>query len=264
MLFEGVEGCAFVGMVHLAPLPGSPGFEGDMRTIVTRAVRDAEALIDNGCDALIVENMGDVPYLRGRAEPETVAAMAIVTERIASLGRPTGVQVLAAANLEALGVAVAAGAAFIRVEAFAYAHVADEGILEASAGELLRRRRALAADVRVFADVQKKHASHAMTADLSIAELAKGTTFFGADALIVTGAATGRSTAIDDVRAAATAGAPVLVGSGVNVDDAAALAAVADGLIVGSFLKEDGDWRKAVDPDRVRAVRAKIPRAAAG
>ena len=172
MSFVGVEGrCALIGMVHLRALPGSPGWDGDMTGLLAAATSDAEALLSGGCDALIVENMGDLPYLRGRVEPETVAAMAMATHAVVRRGAPTGVQVLAGANREALGVAVAAGAHFLRVEAFAYGHVADEGWLEACAGELLRARRTLGSGLSIWADVQKKHAAHALTADLSIAPL---------------------------------------------------------------------------------------------
>lgn len=249
---------ALIGMVHLAPLPGSPGWRGAMGPILDAAERDADALLEGGCDALLVENMGDLPYLKGRVPPETVAAMALAVERVARRGLPVGVQVLAGANREALGVAVAAGARCVRVEGFAYAHVADEGLIDACAGPLLRARHALGAAVAVWADVQKKHAAHALTGDLGLADLAHGAVFCGADALIVTGKATGAATARADVEAAAGAGRPVIVGSGVTPDDAAALGAVADGLIVGSWLKVGGDWRAPVDVDRVRRLRDAI------
>ncbi len=247
--------CALIGMVHLQPLPGSPGWGGDMRGLRAAALRDAERLLEGGCDALIVENMGDLPYLRAGVEPETTAAMAIATAGVVELGAPVGVQVLAAANREALGVAVAAGASFVRAEAFAYAHVADEGWLDASAGPLLRARRALGADVQIWADVQKKHAAHAVTGDLSLGDLARGAAFCGADVLIVTGRETGAGTALADLQAAQV-GLPVAVGSGVTPKDAAALAEHAQALIVGSWLKEGGDWRAPVDVERVRALAA--------
>ncbi len=248
---------AFVGMVHLLPLPGSPAFDGDVERIEDAARRDAEALVEGGCDALILENMGDVPYTRGTVAPETVAAAAIAARAVGRLCVPFGVQLLAAANREALGVAVAAGASFVRVEGFAYAHVADEGWIDACAGELLRVRRALGADVAIWADVKKKHAAHAVTADVTLEEIARGTAFCGADVLIVTGVATGRATVVEDVEAACRAGRPVAVGSGVDERNAASFAA-ASALIVGSSLKEDGDWRRPVDVDRVRRVRAAI------
>jgi hypothetical protein len=241
-------------MVHLQPLPGSPGWAGSMTAVVDAALADAETLMLGGCDALLVENMGDVPYLKGAVAPETAAAMAVATAAVVELGVPVGVQVLAGANRQALGVAVAAGASFIRAEAFAYGHVADEGWLEATAGELLRARKGLGASVAVWADVQKKHASHAATADLSLAALSQGHAFCGVDALVITGASTGSRTDPGDLQAARSAGLPVVVGSGVDDVDAAELAGLADALIVGSWLKEDSDWRRPVALERVRRV----------
>ncbi len=251
--FSVVDRPALVGMVHLKPLPGSAGWAGDMSAVIDAAARDAEALLEGGCDGVVVENMGDVPYLRAHVHPETVAAMTLATARVVLFGVPVGVQILAGANREALGVAVAAGAGFVRAEAFAYAHVADEGWLEASAGELLRARRALGAEVAIWADVRKKHAAHAVTADLSLADIAKGTAFCGADALVVTGAATGEATDPADVAEARAAGLPVVVGSGVDPDNAAGLGA--DALVVGSWIKVSGDWRNPVDVRRVRRLR---------
>ena len=189
---------ALIGMVHLAPLPGSPRWGGSVQAVLDAALSDAEALVEGGCDALIVENMGDLPYLRGRVDPETTAAMAVVTRAVAQLGCPVGVQVLAAANREALGVALAADADFIRVEAFAYAHVADEGWLDACAGELLRARASLGAEIAIWADVQKKHAAHAVTGDLSVGDLSRGAVFSGADTLVITGAETGHPADLQD------------------------------------------------------------------
>ena len=246
--------CELVGMVHLLPLPGSAGWSGDMDAVEKAALRDAVCLIKGGCDALLVENMGDAPYLKGGVHPETVAAMSRIAREVVRLGIPTGIQILAGANVEALGVAVASGAMFIRAEGFAYGHVADEGWIEASAGPLLRERAKLRSEVQIWADVQKKHASHATTADLSLDELAHGHAFCGADALIATGSRTGARTREADLKELVAAGLPVVVGSGVDVEDAAVLAIHADALIVGSAIKEHGDWRMPVDLARVRAL----------
>ncbi len=258
ILFSELHRCALVGMVHLLPLPGSPGWAGSMTEVLDRALADAEALMLGGCDALLVENMGDVPYLKAQVLPETTTAMAVATAAVVELGLPTGVQILAGANRQALGVAVATGAQFIRAEAFAYGHVADEGWIEASAGTLLRARKALGADIAIWADVQKKHASHAVTGDLSLAGLAQGTAFCGADALVITGPSTGARTDPGDLEDARTAGLPVVVGSGVSDIDAADLSSLADALIVGSWFKENGDWRQPVEVARVRAVASAI------
>ena len=249
-----VDGCALVGMVHLKALPGSPGWEGNLDVVERDALRDAAALLEGGCHALIVENMGDAPYLKGAVYPETLAAMTRIAREVVRLGLPTGLQLLAGANRQALAAAHAAGAHFIRVEGFAYAHVADEGWIEACAGPLLRARSSIGAELSIWADVQKKHSAHAVTADLSMEELAHGHAFCGADALIVTGSRTGAKTAPADVEAAQAAGLPVVVGSGVDLQDARDLAQTASALIVGSALKVDGHWRNPVDPERLRAI----------
>lgn len=253
---DGVEGCALVGMVHLLPLPGSPGWGGDVRAVRRQALGDAEALLAGGCDAVIVENMGDLPYLKGAVGPDTLACMTLCVADIVGLGVPVGVQLLAGANGQALAVAGVTGAAFIRAEAFAYGHLADEGWMEACAGPLLRQRATAGlARVAIWADVQKKHAAHAVSADLTLTELARGHRFCGADVLVVTGGETGARTPAGSVHAASAAGLPVAVGSGVSPSDAGALGRVAQALVVGSWIKHDGDWRRPVDPERVRRVR---------
>jgi len=246
---------ALIGMVHVLPTPSSPSWKGSMADLVDRAVADANALKAGGCDAIIVENMHDLPYERAAVHPATTAAMAVVTREVVQVGLPTGVQVLAGANMQALGVAVAAGASFVRAEAFAYAHVADEGFLQSTSAELCRMRTYLGADVQFFADVKKKHSAHALTSDLTLLDVAEGSAFCGADAVIVTGSSTGKPASLDDVTEVHDAGLPVLVGSGIDAASAKATGEVADGLIVGTHFKEDGNWRNAVDAQRVRAVR---------
>lgn len=263
---------ALIGMVHLLALPGSPGFPRLVRDhlatcpphrhptrhaiqqMLDRARHDAETLLENGCDALLVENMHDLPYLRGTVTPETVAAMTLGCEAVAAFDAPFGVQILAGANLEALGVALATGATFIRAEAFAYAHVADEGWLDASAGPLLRRRADLSADIAVWADVKKKHSAHAVTADVPLSDYAHGAAFCGADAVIVTGTTTGAETSLEDVALAHHSGLPVVVGSGISEANIARYMGHAQALIVGSSIKVDGDWRQPVDGARVRRL----------
>jgi membrane complex biogenesis BtpA family protein len=166
-----------------------------------------------------------------------------------------GLQILAGANFAAMAVAHACGAAFVRVEGYVFAHVADEGLIESTAGELMRYRRAIGAGgIRVFADIKKKHSAHAITIDVDLAETARAAEFFQADGVIVSGAATGSPADPEEVRAAAeAANIPVLVGSGVTPQNMACFAA-ADGLIVGSSVKEGGIWRNRLDEMRVRAV----------
>jgi hypothetical protein len=246
---------AMVGMVHVGALPGTPFAGRRMTEIIDQAVNEAKLLARSGFDAVMVENMHDRPYLRQHVGPEIVSGMSAVARAVReAVDVPLGVQVLAGANREALAVSLAAGATFIRAENFVLAHVADEGLMaEADAGALLRYRREIGAEhVRVFADIKKKHASHALTADMSIAEVARAAEFFAADGVIVTGVATGRAADLDDLRqVGAAVELPVAVGSGITPDNLPDFWNLADVFIVGSFLKEDGLWHRPVDPDRV-------------
>lgn len=254
--------CAFIGMIHLKALPGAPENELDLASILDFAMRDAEALVQGGCDALLVENMADLPYLNGAVGPEIVASMAIVVDHVVrAFDRPVGVQVLAGANMEAMAVATCAGAQFIRAEALAYAHIADEGLMNASAGRVLRFRHQLASHVRVWADIQKKHACHAITADVGLTDLAHGFAFCGAQALIVTGISTGCEAHVEDVERVRPAGLPVVIGSGITAANVAKFATKADGVIVGTSIKKDGLWRNPVDLLRVKAIAEALTRA---
>lgn len=248
-----------IAMIHLGALPGTPASSRSLREIEGQALKEATLYRDAGVNGLMLENMHDTPYLRGRVGPEIVAAMAIVARAIKSaVGLPCGVQVLAGANLEAMAVAQAAGLDFVRVEGFAFAHVADEGIIQSSAAELLRYRRAIGAEhVQVWADIKKKHSSHAITADVSLAETAHAVEFMRGDAVIVTGAVTGDAPKPEDVREAKGATRlPVYLGSGVSAANVGQFMGHADGFIVGSEFKAGGHWSGAVDAKRVKRFMA--------
>ena len=247
---------ALIGVVHVGALPGTPRGGRSIDHLAEGALRDARAYQSAGFNGVMIENMHDRPYLRRAVGPEVVAAMTAVLWQLRhEVKLPMGVQVLAGANQEAVAVAHACGAAFVRAEGFVFAHVADEGIIESDAGALLRYRHAIGAHgVRVFADVKKKHSAHAITADVDLADTVHAAEFFLADGVVVTGAATGRPADPADVDAAAqAAGIPTLVGSGITADNVGAYAS-ADGFIVGSWAKQDGDWSQPVDPRRAEAL----------
>ncbi|HEY9784382.1 MAG TPA: BtpA/SgcQ family protein [Candidatus Obscuribacterales bacterium] len=252
--------CALIGVVHVLPLPGSPSYDGDMDRILAQALKDAAAYREGGADALMLENMHDVPYLKGYAEPETTAAMAAVAKAVKAETKrmPMGLQILAGANCEALAVAVACDLDFIRVEGFVYAHVGDEGIHESDAAKLLRRRAALKAEgIKIFADVKKKHAAHAITSDVDITETARTAEFFKADGVIVTGTATGHAPDASDVETVrAAVSLPVLIGSGITDENVFRFAEHCDGVIVGTSAKRDGLWANAVEKGRVEKLAA--------
>ncbi|HLA10228.1 MAG TPA: BtpA/SgcQ family protein [Pyrinomonadaceae bacterium] len=247
---------ALIGAVHLQALPGAPANTFDVKTITSMAVDEARVYRDAGFHGLLIENTHDRPYLKASVGPEIVAAMSVVAAEVRrAVPLPLGIQVLAGANTSAIAVALASDASFVRVEGFVFAHVADEGLIESSAGDLLRYRRAIGADhIRVFADVKKKHSAHAITADVDIVETAKAAEFFSVNAVIVSGIATGQPAEPEEVAAVANAvSVPTLVGSGVTAENIGTFAS-ADGFIIGSSIKQDGLWSSPIDFERAKAV----------
>lgn len=244
-----------VGMVHLGPLPGSPRFEGDLDALIAAAVSDARVLEAAGFDALLVENFGDAPYFADDVPAVTVAAMTrVVSEVRAATAQPIGVNVLRNDSMAALAVAAAAGADFIRVNVLVGTMFTDQGIITGRAAELARARRALDVAVEIAADVMVKHAVPPV--GLTLERAARETWGRGAaDALVVSGGATGDPIRLEDVALVkqAVPEAPILVGSGVTADRAAAVLAEADGIIVGTSIKSGGVTVAPVDPGRARA-----------
>jgi membrane complex biogenesis BtpA family protein len=249
---------ALVGMIHVGALPGTPSASYSVEALIQQALAEARIYRDAGFTALAIENMHDRPYLKGGVGPEITAAMTALAREIKrETGLVLGIQVLAAANREALAIAHVSGAEFVRVEGFVYAHVADEGVIESCAGDLLRYRRAIGAErVLIFADVKKKHSAHAITADVTLVETAKAAEFFLADGIVVTGPTTGEPASPDEVRDVVQAvNGPVLVGSGVTAANLARFS-TAHGFIVGSSVKQGGLWSNALDRDALLALAA--------
>jgi len=235
-----------IGMVHLQPLPGSPAWQGNLAEVTAAALTDASALFEAGIRAVMVENYHDVPFYPGRVPAETVAAMTAI---ISTLGNEFpqiawGVNVLRNDAASALGIAVAVGARFIRVNVHVGAMVTDQGSIEGNAWHTLRLRRHLEApEVGILADVRVKHARP--LAQRPLGEEAQDLRLRGrADAVIVTGAATGSGADSRDVLTVREAlpGCPILVGSGMTAGTASDFFPAADGCIIGSALK-------TTDPD---------------
>ena len=243
-------------MIHVGALPGTPGNHLPLSKIIAAAVKEAKVYREAGVDGIALENMHDVPYLRGAVGPEIVAAMTMIGQAVkVEFPGVIGIQVLAAANREAVAVAHAAGLDWVRVEGFVFAHVADEGFIDSCAAELLRYRKQIGAEkIQVWADIKKKHSSHAITADISLGETAHAAEFMRADALIVTGPVTGRPPVPADItEAAANTRLPVLLGSGMTAQNIEQFLPVADGFIVGSSFKQGGNWNNPVDAGKVGA-----------
>ena len=243
-----------IGVIHVGALPGTPRGTSSVAELVQQAREEARVYRECGVDGVIIENMHDVPYIKGQVGPEIVAAMAIIGSEVKNECRlPVGVQILAGANIEAMAVAHTAGLDFIRAEGYAYAHVADEGIIEASAAKLLRYRKMIGAErVQVWADVKKKHSAHAITSDVSLGQTAETVEFMGADCVIVTGSVTGEAPQLKDVNEAKShCHLPVFLGSGISETNIDQFSKEADGFIIGTAFKVDGLWSNTVDPNRV-------------
>lgn len=249
-----------IGMVHAAPLPGSPRYNRDWPRVIDEFVMDAIALCKGGCDGVMIENFGDTPFYPGRVPAITIAAMThLATEfrRITAL--PFGINVLRNDGQSALAVAVASGARFIRVNVLCGARVTDQGIVTGIAHDLLRERSQMNAQhIRILADVDVKHSAPLGPRSL-VDETHDLVERGGADAVIVSGSATGQPTSQADsqiIRSAA-GNTPVFIGSGATIDSVAALKPHCDGFIVGTHFKRDGIVSAPVDAERVRAfVRA--------
>jgi len=253
-LFQGKK--SLLGNIHLPPLPGAPHYRGEpVQDIYQYGVEEALALVDGGMDGIIVENAGDLPYVRPeRIGHETVAVLTAATLRIIeAVDVPVGITCVANGVLPGIAIAKATGAAFVRANIWITSYVANEGLLDGIAAEALRYASALRAeDVLFLADLKVKFGAHALTADRPLEDLAPDAEMYGADALVVTGLRTGHPTSADDVRVVSNAtDLPVLVGSGLNPQNARELMAAADGAIVGAGIKHDGLWWNRVDQRRV-------------
>ncbi|HKG59741.1 MAG TPA: BtpA/SgcQ family protein [Pyrinomonadaceae bacterium] len=250
-----------IGVIHVGALPGTPRGSKSIPELVRQAKEEAGVYRECGVDGVIIENMHDVPYLKGEVGPEIVAAMTAIGFEVKSECQlPVGIQILAGANLEAMAVAHAAGLDFIRAEGYAYAHVADEGLIEASAAKLLRYRKMIGAErVQVWTDVKKKHSAHAITADVSLGQTAETVEFMDADCVIVTGSVTGEAPQVADVREAKShCHLPVFLGSGISKANIDQFYSEADGFIIGSYFKVDGLWSNTIDPARVTQLVNKL------
>ena len=243
-----------IGMVHLGPLPGAPGFS-DLESVLRGAVRDSKVLEEAGFDALCIENHGDAPFYASAVPSETVAGVTrAATEILGVTSLPIGINVLRNDAQSAVAIASATGAAFVRVNVLSGTVFTDQGLISGQSALVSRKRQALAPVTQIYADVHTKHG--VPPAGQSFEEAATDTwTRGGADALIVSGPRTGEPTDLALVRAArkVAPGAPVLVGSGVTIESAAEVLSEADGLFVGTAIKEDGAVGSPVSLQRASA-----------
>jgi uncharacterized protein len=242
-----------IGVVHLLPLPTSPRWGGNLKTVLDRAEQEAVALASGGVDGIIVENFFDAPFPKDQVDPAVVSAMTLIVQRLMSMVTlPIGVNVLRNDALSSLAIATCTQAQFIRVNVLTGVMATDQGLIEGRAHEVLRYRRELGSDVKIFADVLVKHARPLSSPNLTVAvqdTIERGL----ADAVILSGWATGSPPNLEDLELAKAAAheTPVFIGSGADLENVSTLMQAADGVIACSSLKRRGHREQPVDPIRV-------------
>jgi len=244
-----------IGMLHIPALPGAPLNTQNLTAIARWVIDDARALADGGIDGLLLENFGDIPFYPQQVPPHTVAFMtALGAEVKRHFHLPLGINVLRNDPESALAIAAAIPAEFIRINVHTGARLTDQGVIQGWAHSTLRYRKLLGAEIKIFADVDVKHSAPLAARDLTT-EVEEIISRGCADAIIVTGSATGHEASLDDLKSAKTAagGADVIAGSGVDVSNVSAVLEIADALIVGTSFKQGGITTNPVDRERVRA-----------
>lgn len=242
-----------IGVVHLLPLPTSPRWGGNLEAVRERAEQEATALAAGGVDGIIIENFFDAPFAKNQVDPAVVSAMTLIVQRVMNLVMlPVGINVLRNDAKSAIAIASCVKAQFIRVNVLTGVMATDQGLIEGEAHELMRYRRELGSDIAIFADVCVKHAHSLATPTLATA--AQETVERGlADGLIISGGITGQPPQLKDLEQAANVagGKPIFIGSGATWDNIPDFLKVANGVIVASSLKRNGDIHNPIDPIRV-------------
>jgi len=243
-------------MIALLPLPGAPLYDGDDQRIIDHALFDLEAYKKVGVDSVFLENDNDRPYVRPPMTREAVELVTTIGKELRSrFEGPIGIQMLEQAYEESLKIALDADLDYLRIEAYVFAHVGSAGIIEGCAGKLLRLRKQLNGEhLKIFADVQKKHAAHALTADLDITDEIRQGELCLADGFVITSQFTGMEPKADDlVKASGATQLPLIIGSGMTPENISKFYGLADGFIVGSAFRKNGNFLDELDQQRLQS-----------
>ncbi|NNF35819.1 MAG: BtpA/SgcQ family protein [Saprospiraceae bacterium] len=250
-----------IGCVHLRPLPGSPGFEGDLNRVYDQAVNEAIILEECGVDGIIVENFGDAPFYPDSVPAVTISSMTVAIDRIISkVSIPVGVNVLRNDAASAISIAKATDASFVRINIHMHAMLTDQGMIQGKSYETLRLRDALQSDIMILADINVKHAQSLVNPDIiqwthDLQDRGK------VDALIVSGSGTGVGVDIEELKLIYQhAAVPVIIGSGFTPGKAHSYLPLSQGAIIGSYFKESGKVTNPIDVGRVEEVIKSIGR----
>jgi membrane complex biogenesis BtpA family protein len=245
-----------IAMLHLAALPGDPGYDtaGGIAAVVARAREELDTLQSGGVDGVMISNEFSLPYLT-KTEPITAITMArIIGELLGDIAVPYGVNVLWDGRAS-IDLAVATGAQFVR-EIFTGVYASDFGLWDTNVGEVARHRaRVGGAGVRLLFNIVPESATY--LADRDLASITRTTVFATRpDAICVSGATAGSPTDTDALRVvkAAAGEVPVFVNTGVRADNVATQLAIADGAVVGTYFKAGGVFENRAEKSRVEEL----------
>lgn len=251
-----------IAMVHIGALPGTPLFDPAL-DLVAAARKDLLALQSAGFDAVMFGNENDRPYEFDVDTASTATMAAIIGQLKTEITVPFGVNVLWD-PMSSVALAAATGASFIR-EIFTGTYASDMGPWNPDAGKALRYRDRLGRpDMAMLYNISAEFA-HSLD-QRSLPDRARSAVFSSIpDAVLVSGQITGEAAALSDLQAVKDVlpDMAVMANTGVKHETVADVLSIADGCIVGSSLKVDGNTWNAIDPDRAMdfMLRAKKARA---
>lgn len=225
-----------IGMIHLPPLPGYPTYPG-MDEVIRKALTDLKGLEQAGFDGVLVENDNDQPHRIKVSKGVKQAFKKVMQELVRNTSIPVGMEIIYDMK-STLDVAKECHASFVRFDVFVDSVKTKWGIIQAQADELMGIKKQLGAkNIVVLVDVQVKHAT--LVEKKPLVQSVLDSVHAGADGLIVTGNWTGQPPTQEDcLQMEAVAGdVPVLIGSGLNDQNAEKLLSFVDGAIVGTSIK---------------------------
>lgn len=248
-----------IGMVHLPASPGQPQSLNQLplEKLVKNVEKDVEALISGGMDGLLFCNESDLPYTTEVGQEVSSWAAYFIGEMKSIMYKPFGVNLLWD-PIASISVAAATGATFVR-EVMCGSYASEMGILQPDPAIVMQTRTRLRADhIALLANIVPEFAS--ALGDRTVAQRSQAASYFGFDALLVSGPIAGEEFSVTDVQSAASAsmGTPVFANTGVRLENIEKTLQVAGGVIIGSSLKVDGKTFNPIDPSRVTQFMKKV------
>lgn len=251
--FLGPRRKVVIAMAHIGALPGTPLYDADggMPKLIENVVHDIEKLQAGGVHAIMFGNENDRPY-RFAATREGIAAMSAVVVAVKpALKVPFGVNYLWD-PLASVAIASTTGAHFAR-EIFTGLFASDMGLWQPNAADALTLRRNLGRpDLKLLFNINAEFAASLDTRPIELR--AKSAVFSSlADAVLVSGPLTGQAADASDLQRVreAVPDVPVLANTGVRIDNVREIFQSADGCVIGTHFKVDGNTWNPVDAERV-------------